>query len=682
MRGHLVVICLLSTTFALSVKSKPHSKHHALFKSSHTAKHKDVLPEEADAEQLLPTFVSLEAGSGGQEDQELGANANANYQEEGVLQAPQRGEKSTAVLVSEEELVDLLNKDTDGDLEQEQEVEVEVLEEVDGQEVKPDQDTENPQEEVEITENEEEAEEEKEQEENGQTMEKYIKMLEEEEAKEDDEQEAKILKEEEEIESVINAGLAVEGADGSTDSEILADLDYASDADLSKPLNTEIQPLKEHLKSHNTQPILQDEDSDTQASEEPKSVKLIPPIMKDEQDLQIVNALEREAMADQGQDELLGEQSVEEENEEDGDRPKLAEDQLLVTPKSSGEVGEGGLVEKENQAEGDKTSNDTGSVPKGKKRKSTRQRARKHALQGEEAGRGPGRNEPQAQGPTTDNTDPKTKRRRTGKWAPLVGMNPVQIRSTAELYPSTKPASHQKENTSACMDVRCKRGKICRLDADLKPACVCQEPTKCPASVNEFDHVCGTDNNTYDTACVLFATKCNLEGTNRGHKLHLDYTGPCKLLAPCLDSELVQFPLRMRDWLKNVLLQLYNHDSMSQGFLTSKQRIKVKKIHENERRLHAGDHPLDLLAQDFEKNYNLYIYPVHWQFAQMDKHPSDRLLSHSELAPLRVPLVPMEHCTSRFFRECDGDQDKQVSFREWAHCFGIKDEDMDVNLLF
>ena len=40
-----------------------------------------------------------------------------------------------------------------------------------------------------------------------------------------------------------------------------------------------------------------------------------------------------------------------------------------------------------------------------------------------------------------------------------------------------------------CMDFRCKRGKACRLDADLKPACVCQEPTKCPASVNEFDHV-------------------------------------------------------------------------------------------------------------------------------------------------------------------------------------------------
>lgn len=52
--------------------------------------------------------------------------------------------------------------------------------------------------------------------------------------------------------------------------------------------------------------------------------------------------------------------------------------------------------------------------------------------------------------------------------------------------------------------------------------------------------------------------------------------------------------------------------------------LQVKKIFESERRLHAGDHSVELLAQDFEKNYNMYIYPVHWQFAQLDQHPSDR----------------------------------------------------------
>uniref|UniRef100_A0A3B3V6A1 SPARC-like 1 n=1 Tax=Poecilia latipinna TaxID=48699 RepID=A0A3B3V6A1_9TELE len=233
-----------------------------------------------------------------------------------------------------------------------------------------------------------------------------------------------------------------------------------------------------------------------------------------------------------------------------------------------------------------------------------------------------------------------------------------------------------------CDNFRCKRGKTCKPDTDGKPGCVCQDPLECPGSTNTFEHVCGTDNKTYDTSCELFATKCNLEGTKRGYKLHLDYTGPCKLIPQCVKNELVQFPLRMRDWLKNVLLQLYEHDSVSPGFLTPKQRFRVKKIFENERRLHAGNHSVELLAQDFEKNYNMYIYPVHWQFAQLDKHPSDRTLSHSELAPLRAPLVPMEHCTSLFFQECDADKDKQVTLKEWTSCFGIKDDDVDVNLLF
>lgn len=50
---------------------------------------------------------------------------------------------------------------------------------------------------------------------------------------------------------------------------------------------------------------------------------------------------------------------------------------------------------------------------------------------------------------------------------------------------------------------------------------------------------------------------------------------------------------------------------------------QVKKIHENEKRLEAGDHTVELLARDFEKNYNMYIFPVHWQFGQLDQHPID-----------------------------------------------------------
>ncbi|XP_055077694.1 SPARC-like protein 1 [Periophthalmus magnuspinnatus] len=351
--------------------------------------------------------------------------------------------------------------------------------------------------------------------------------------------------------------------------------------------------------------------------------------------------------------------------------------------------------EEEEEEEEEERKNNSNVQGRKRQRKQKNQRSKKHSPQKDEARieaepnpPKPAKEEPvQSEGNSTDNGAHKTKRRRAGKWGALVGVNPVQIRATVDLYPGSRAAlagvtQDLEASADPCDTFRCKRGKTCKLDDGNKPSCVCQVPSECPPSLNELDHVCGTDNKTYDTSCELFATKCNLEGTKKGHRLHLDYTGSCKLIPPCLDPELIQFPLRMRDWLKNVLLQLYEHDTTSPGFLTPKQRLRVKKIFESERRLHAGDHSVELLERDFEKNYHMYIYPVHWQFAQLDQHPSDRQLSHSELAPLRVPLVPMEHCTSLFFQECDSDKDKQVSFKEWTSCFGIKEEDMDTSLLF
>ncbi|XP_030420753.1 SPARC-like protein 1 isoform X2 [Gopherus evgoodei] len=235
--------------------------------------------------------------------------------------------------------------------------------------------------------------------------------------------------------------------------------------------------------------------------------------------------------------------------------------------------------------------------------------------------------------------------------------------------------------TNPCRNFHCKRGKVCQADEQEKLSCVCQDPAACPPT-KDHEHVCGTDNKTYDGTCQLFGTKCKLEGTKMGHQLHLDYMGSCKYIPPCTDYEVDQFPLRMRHWLKNVLMQLYERDLDRSGFLSDKQRSKVKKIYQNEKHLMAGDNPVELLLHDFEKNYHMYVYPVHWQFSQLDRHPANRLLSHSELAPLRASLVPMEHCITRFFQECDADGNKHVSLKEWCHCFGIKEEDTDENLLF
>uniref|UniRef100_A0A3Q1K3C4 Kazal-like domain-containing protein n=1 Tax=Anabas testudineus TaxID=64144 RepID=A0A3Q1K3C4_ANATE len=641
MRVCLVFLCLLAATFALSVKSKPHGKHHGLRKTLHTVKEKDIIPEVTNRPQISPTPVTREASTQVQEDEELSSEGNVNTnKEDGELDVTDGRDKSTVVLLSEEELVDLLKKEA----EEEEELEERELEEEEDRENKG-----------EVESGEAVGSKEKAGVEEGKKDDEEVTDEEvEEESVEDDVQE--------EVEMMPQKDHKEEFADkvedkedgmetGSTESEIPANPDYAPDSGVLQPLPSVSAQVKSHTDV--TQHL-----SKAEREKETSEKELL--IIADdyEQDVQNTEAVD---------------------NPQDGSMDPQE-------PKGNTELDSGSrAAEKEEE----KRKNDSESQTKGKMKKQKKnQRARNHSPQREETQSGQEQNQqepPESESSSTDNTVHKAKRRREGKWGPLVGMNPVQIRATVDLYPSSRPslgesAHHPETPADPCDSFHCKRGKMCKLDANNKPGCVCQEPSKCPHSVNEFDHVCGTDNRTYDTSCELFATKCNLEGTKKGHRLHLDYTGPCKFIPPCVDAELVQFPLRMRDWLKNVLLQLY--EFTTPGFLTPKQRFRVKKIFESERRLHAGDHSVELLAQDFEKNYNMYIYPVHWQFAQLDQHPSDRLLSHSELAPLRVPLVPMEHCTSRFFQECDADKDKQVSFKEWTSCFGIKSEDMDVSLLF
>lgn len=42
-----------------------------------------------------------------------------------------------------------------------------------------------------------------------------------------------------------------------------------------------------------------------------------------------------------------------------------------------------------------------------------------------------------------------------------------------------------------------------------------------------------------------------------------------------MDAELHEFPLRMRDWLKNVLVTLYERD-IDNNLLTEKQKLRVR----------------------------------------------------------------------------------------------------------
>nr|KAF6347448.1 secreted protein acidic and cysteine rich [Pipistrellus kuhlii] len=109
-----------------------------------------------------------------------------------------------------------------------------------------------------------------------------------------------------------------------------------------------------------------------------------------------------------------------------------------------------------------------------------------------------------------------------------VGINPVQV-EVGEFEEGAEEAEEEVVAENPCQNHHCKHGKVCELDESNTPMCVCQDPTSCPAPIGEFEKVCSNDNKTFDSSCHFFATKCTLEGTKKGHKLHLDYIGPCKL---------------------------------------------------------------------------------------------------------------------------------------------------------
>ncbi|KAM4750265.1 uncharacterized protein FYW61_001388 isoform 2-T2 [Anableps anableps] len=570
MRVCLIFIFFLGATFSPSVKSKSHGKQYGMLKTSHSAEEKDVITVDVNRPEVFPTLATVEAGSQGQEDKEVSSGDNTNTNKEDK-EIKEKIEKRTAVLLSEEELVDLLKKEAEEDEETEEKEEDDIdmaLAITEGEvtlkdEKKPDD------------------------------IWELEKKMEYKEGERDDTEEEETKVEE----KVEKSARKLTGRDGqvrlleetesSTESELPADLDYAADSGILIPAQGEPEDL--NPSTENQEFSSKKDLQGTKKKEMGEKEMLL-------KDMQSPEAGDREEVADQSKDSST--------KSKEKKRGKKEPEAIMGSQKSKSSVGlESGLRWSEKEEE--KGKSDSGAFIKRKTRKQKKnKRARKHSPQRNET------NPVQDQGQldrqesvssSTENVVHKAKRKWNGKWGALVGVNPVQIRASMDLNSRSRSSFSGDIHLSGtppdpCDNFQCKRGKTCKHDADGKPGCVCQEPLECPRSINKFEH--------------------------------------------------------------------------------------VKKIFENERRLHAGNHSVELLTRDFEKNYNMYIYPVHWQFAQLDQHPSDRILSHSELAPLRVPLVPMEHCTSLFFQECDADKDKQVTLKEWTSCFGIKAEDMDVKLLF
>lgn len=366
---------------------------------------KDIITEEANKPQILATLVPFEASSHEQETEELSSedNANAN-KEEGEFE-----KKSTAVLLSEEELVDLLKQEA----EEEQEAEGGMLEK---EAVETDKRTEET---GEITEDEDAGVEEKmlvdklemevgteevtdEEDEVKEESVADAGML----VKEEVEREKMSLKEKEgmSIKKITESGeqgAFFEETDGSTESEIPGDLDYAADSGIFQPL--QIASARKHPLIDDTQPL-----SKTEVKEHETSEKESPTIADDfEEDIQNTEAADSRDVSDQDKDRDSDATS----EEISVDKKEHESNVDIQEPRGGTEFEIGSRVARKEE---EKSKNDSGSQTKGKTRKQKKnQRARKHSPQTEEPLE---QSQQDSEGSSTDNTVHKAKRRRAGKW--------------------------------------------------------------------------------------------------------------------------------------------------------------------------------------------------------------------------------------------------------------------------
>jgi len=128
--------------------------------------------------------------------------------------------------------------------------------------------------------------------------------------------------------------------------------------------------------------------------------------------------------------------------------------------------------------------------------------------------------------------------------------------------------------------------------------------------------------------------------------------GACKNLEPCTQDHLDQFPIRMADWLFQVMRDLK----------------KRQELH--------GDKWQRMIDEAENDDHLKHVYPVIWKFCDLDTKPHDKSVTHHELIPITAPVMPMESCIKPFLKGCDSDSDEKITLKEWGKCLGLKEEEI------
>jgi len=218
-------------------------------------------------------------------------------------------------------------------------------------------------------------------------------------------------------------------------------------------------------------------------------------------------------------------------------------------------------------------------------------------------------------------------------------------------------ADFEKEQ-DPCADKRCGPGRECTPTEQGKAKCVCL--TACPNEEDNRRRVCSNYNETWNSDCELYRSRClcdenSVECTNHLNKhLHIEYYGECREMPACAEQEMADFPRRMRDWLFNVMRELADRRELSAHYLQM-EREAERATNESRRSVVAAV----------------------WKWCDLDGHPHDRQVSRHELFPIRAPLMALEHCIAPFLDNCDADNDHRITLKEWGQCLEVPQDEME-----
>ncbi|XP_071953064.1 SPARC-like [Antedon mediterranea] len=208
----------------------------------------------------------------------------------------------------------------------------------------------------------------------------------------------------------------------------------------------------------------------------------------------------------------------------------------------------------------------------------------------------------------------------------------------------TKEAQRQVKNfiKNPCSTMKCNQGQICALNENFEPTCTCAE--FCTGSEIETN-ICDSANVTYPSECEFYRRKCLTPKILAD--VELDYYGSClDVEQMCSPSDLLAMPSLLQQWFY-----------MGMGELTQRDSLELTTVS-------LLDSP-----QSQKKTPKRMMKFLRYRFNMLDDSAPNRMLSDSELIPVRAPLVAVQPCVVPFLKSCDTNEDGYIHMDEWLECF-------------